>query len=70
MHALGCWAQTYDQRIAETTAKVDAVVKKGPFHDTWDSLVRFEVQHAFANEWSPRNMYIQGSKVFQHDVQA
>ncbi len=84
----GCWAQTYDQRIAETMAKVDAVVKKGPFHDTWDSLVKFEVPEwyqdakfgifidwgiasvpAFDNEWYPRNMYIQGSKVFLHHLE-
>ena len=81
-------AQNYDQRIAESMAKVDAVVSKGHFKATWDSLVTHGVPEwygeakfgifihwgvysvpAFDNEWYPRNMYIQGGKVFEHHVE-
>lgn len=86
--ATAAWAQTYDERVAGTLSRVDAVIKKGPFHDTWDSLIRFHVPEwyqdakfgifihwglysvpAFDSEWYPRNMYLQGSKVFQHHVE-
>src|SRR5437870_6058458 len=36
-------AQSYDRRIADAMAKVDAVSEKGPFHANWDSLAAFQV---------------------------
>src|SRR5579885_1551343 len=37
------WAQTYEQRVEAAMAQVDAVAKKGPFHASWDSLIKKNV---------------------------
>lgn len=67
---------------------IDEVIAEGPFTDTWESLMEYEVPKwykkakfgifihwgvysvpAFGNEWYSRNMYIQGSKAFEHHVE-
>lgn len=67
--------------------KIDEVIKKGPFEDTWESLSAFQVPSwyrnakfgifihwgvysvpAFGSEWYSRNMYIQGSKEYEHHI--
>lgn len=67
--------------------QIEDVIARGPYHDDWDSLSRYEVPAwfreakfgifihwgiysvpAFGNEWYSRNMYIQGSREFEHHV--
>src|SRR5438132_1581963 len=43
LFATAALAQTYEQRIAGTMAKVDTTISKGRFHPTWDSLVKHGV---------------------------
>lgn len=69
--------------------RIDEVIKKGPYKDTWESIASYPVpkwyedvkfgifihfsvcsQTAFANEWYPRGMYIQGTREFEHHVKA
>lgn len=68
--------------------QIEAVIQKGPYRDTWESLSGYRVPEwyrrgkfgifihwgiysvpAFGSEWYSRNMYIQGSKEFEHHVE-
>lgn len=67
--------------------KIEEVIAKGPFKDTWESLSDFKVPDwyckakfgifihwgvysvpAFGSEWYSRNMYMQGSKEYEHHI--
>ena len=67
--------------------KIDEVIAKGPFADSWESLSAYRVPEWYQNakfgifihwgvysvpqfdsEWYSRNMYIQGSKAYEHHV--
>ena len=67
--------------------QIDAVIERGPYAATWESLSGYRVPDwyrdakfgifihwgvysvpAFDNEWYPRNMYIQGSKAYEHHL--
>jgi alpha-L-fucosidase len=67
--------------------KIDEVIKKGHYKDSWESLHAYPVPKwyenakfgifihwgvysvpAFGNEWYPRNMYIQGTKEYEHHI--
>ncbi len=67
--------------------KIDEVISRGRFKDTWESLAQYRVPEwyeraklgifihwgvysvpAFGSEWYSRNMYIQGTKEFEHHV--
>lgn len=66
-------------------AKMEEVLRQGPYTDSWESLMKHETPRwfrdakfgiflhwgvysvpAFDNEWYPRNMYVQGSRAFEH----
>ena len=74
--------------MQECLKRIDEVIARGPYADTWESLSRFQQPTwfnrlkfgifihwgvysvpAFDNEWYPRNMYIQGTRAFEHHVQ-
>ena len=67
--------------------KIDEVISKGKYKDTWESLQQYRVPEwyesakfgifihwgvysvpAFGSEWYSRNMYIQGSKEYEHHI--
>ena len=67
--------------------KIDEVIAKGPFTDSWESLSHYKVPEwyqdakfgifihwgvysvpQFDSEWYSRNMYIQGSKAYEHHI--
>lgn len=69
----------------EYLKKIEEVIQKGYFKDSWDSLGNYKVPSwyeerkfgifihwgvysvpAFGSEWYSRNMYIQGSREFEH----
>lgn len=73
--------------VEEYLQKVDEVIKKGPFQDTWESLSAFQIPEwykngrfglfihwgayavpATQNEWYPRQMYLKGTKSWEHRV--
>lgn len=73
--------------MKEYLKKIDDVIAKGPYKDTWESLQNYTVPKwyedakfgifihwgvysvpAFYNEWYPREMYIQGSEVYNHHI--
>ncbi len=71
----------------EYLRRIDALIARGKFKDTWESLSQYTVPQwyrnakfgifihwgvysvpAFGSEWYSRNMYIQGSKEFEHHI--
>ncbi|WP_163538202.1 alpha-L-fucosidase [Gracilibacillus sp. YIM 98692] len=73
--------------MQEYLNEIDAVIKKGPFEDSWESLSQFKLPDwyrnakfgifihwgvysvpAFGSEWYSRNMYVQGSKEYEHHL--
>ena len=73
--------------LKEYLEKIDEVIAKGPYKDTWESLSRYRVPGwyqdskfgifihwgvysvpAFGSEWYSRNMYMQGSKEYEHHI--
>lgn len=67
--------------------KIDAVIARGKYKDTWQSLSQYQVPAwyadskfgifihwgvysvpAYGSEWYSRNMYIQGSREYEHHI--
>lgn len=74
--------------LQERMQRIEKVIAKGPFCDTWDSLSDYRVPEwyrnakfgiflhwgpysvpAFGSEWYSRNMYIAGTKEYEHHIQ-
>lgn len=73
--------------MTEYLRKIDEVIEKGPFTDSWESLSAYQVPEWYRNakfgifihwgvysvpqfdsEWYSRNMYIEGSKAYEHHI--
>ncbi len=73
--------------MQEYLDKINEVISKGKYKDTWESLQQYHVPEwyekakfgifihwgvysvpAFGSEWYSRNMYIQGSKEYEHHI--
>ena len=73
---------------SEYLKKIDEVIEKGPYKDSWESLSAHPVPDwyqnakfgifihygvysvpAFSNEWYPRNMYVKGTKEYEHHIE-
>lgn len=73
--------------MKEYLKKIDEIISKGKYKDTWESLQQFRVPQwyekakfgifihwgvysvpAFGSEWYSRNMYIQGSREYEHHI--
>ena len=73
--------------MTEYLRKIDEVIAKGPFTDSWESLSAYQVPEWYRNakfgifihwgvysvpqfdsEWYSRNMYIEGSKAYEHHI--
>lgn len=73
--------------MKEYLKKIDEVISRGKYKDTWESLQQYRVPEwyekakfgifihwgvysvpAFGSEWYSRNMYIQGSREYEHHI--
>ncbi|MGN1115341.1 MAG: alpha-L-fucosidase, partial [Candidatus Ornithomonoglobus sp.] len=73
--------------MKEYLKKINAVISRGKYKDTWKSLQQYRVPEwyekakfgifihwgvysvpAFGSEWYSRNMYIQGSREYEHHI--